>query len=761
VCSKRRILTKSSVDSNGLVTVELLKLGDGTDHDFAKTPLRVITTTVDSCSLNVYASIKTLSSRQISTRAQLIGTSSDGLTVRVGNQIFLSQPTHTTSELKPFSPKEFSLHLEDVEQHCRYVFVTSRQKVLTMPSVSDQTSGGGNEPERRTATNGNQRPSETNIDYQESNATTANKGPQAVKHSQDSSESSDDADSEPNSEPLTEDTDISAYESWSEASTEHSEDEIVPKIRPGLAPVNISRMGISTTDGDSTSAADSGSSGSDSEDGDEGHSTASSSESEPFEAENTRFAATTMDDEETDRMFSQIFVNDRDAPVSDSDDNNGDYPPNDVWEDDGYDLFAGDDDFDGFQAMQSDSEECSDCGEDADVCAIPAPETTTEGGTQAENEGGLMLGTPLAQIHVYDVQTSDEDGLPTRVFRYACPTVTMPLLSSSPPAAHRTKPLVVWPLGDGKLLFADYVGNTYFIKKTKVSRMWSQHISIAPRFSIDGRHLHIASVEKHGRPPLRLRKVKKGQAKQKDSAKAKETTKYDLVVLTYRLSKRKTTRAPPMLVHREHVCLGPSKGTTPNCTWSDDVLFVSCIADNDQLEVYRVKPFTTRQIGKNTGVSQESSTTDAVVRLSIQLPNWAAGRHVRYIPADASGGKTRILVAGATQHLNLVKVIKSDAEHNGAVTAVNQGAIGPATADSIEGSDAAKALERLSEANKIQSDTVSDSAEAEARLQLNMMVTLLVEGECAGRWFTQKSDDLPVDATEVSRWTNILLRSRL
>ncbi|KAK5100689.1 hypothetical protein LTR70_001411 [Exophiala xenobiotica] len=730
---------------------ELLKLGVDTDHDFATTPLRVIRTTVDSCSLNVYASIKTLSSRQISTRAQLIGISSDGLTVRVGNQIFLSQPAHATSELEPFSPKEFSLHLEEVEQHGRYVFVTSRQKVLTMPSVSDQTSGGGNEPERRKATNGNQRPSGINIDYQENNATTANKGPEAVKHSQDSSESSDDADSEPNSEPLTEDADISAYESWSEASTEHSEDEIVPKIRPGLAPGNISRMGTSTTDEDSTSAAHSGSSGSDSE----GHPTASSSESEPFEAENIRFAATTMDDEETDRMFGQIYVNDRDAPVSESDDNNGDYPPDGFWEDDGYDLFAGDDDFDGFQAMQSDSEECSDCGEDANACAIPAPESTTEGETQAENEGGLMLGTPLAQIHVYDVQTSDEDGLPTRVFRYACPTVTMPLLSSSPPAAHHTKPLVVWPLGDGKLLFADYVGNTYFIKTTKVSRMWSQHISITPRFSIDGSHLHIAIVEKHGRPPLRPRKVKKGQAKQKDSAKAKETTKYDLVVLTYRLSKRKTTRAPPMLVHREHVCLGPSKGTAPNCTWSDDVLFVSCIADNDQLEVYRVKPFTTRQIGNNTGVGQESSTTDAVVRLSIQLPTWAAGCHVRYIPADASGGKARILVAGATQHLKLVKVSKSDAEHNGAVTAVNQGAIGPGPADRIEGSDAAKTLERVRDANKTQSDTVSDSAEAEARPQPNMMVTLLVEGECAGRWFTQKSDDLPVDATEASRWTKI------
>ncbi|KAF0319210.1 hypothetical protein GQ607_013603 [Colletotrichum asianum] len=63
-----------------------------------------------------------------------------------------------------------------------------------------------------------------------------------------------------------------------------------------------------------------------------------------------------------------------------------------------------------------------------------------------------------AGVVVYDVSS----GQTVRMFRYKHDAPAM--LYHSPPALHPTKPLLVWPLGGGEVLFADYEEKTYFTR---------------------------------------------------------------------------------------------------------------------------------------------------------------------------------------------------------------------------------------------------------------------------------------------------------
>ena len=58
-------------------------------------------------------------------------------------------------------------------------------------------------------------------------------------------------------------------------------------------------------------------------------------------------------------------------------------------------------------------------------------------------------------------------GQPKHIFRFSHPMSVM--LYDSPPVIHPTKPLVVWPLCRGEVLFADFEGKTYFIRKARPS----------------------------------------------------------------------------------------------------------------------------------------------------------------------------------------------------------------------------------------------------------------------------------------------------
>ena len=66
-------------------------------------------------------------------------------------------------------------------------------------------------------------------------------------------------------------------------------------------------------------------------------------------------------------------------------------------------------------------------------------------------------------LMVYDLN----EGHPVQLFKFSHLLTTV--LNDSPPAVHPTKPLVVWPLSGGDILFADYRANSYFIRKFKPS----------------------------------------------------------------------------------------------------------------------------------------------------------------------------------------------------------------------------------------------------------------------------------------------------
>ena len=77
--------------------------------------------------------------------------------------------------------------------------------------------------------------------------------------------------------------------------------------------------------------------------------------------------------------------------------------------------------------------------------------------------------TQQGSLMVYDLTS----GHPVQVFKYTHPLPVM--LYGSPPVIHPSKPLVVWPLCSGDILFADFEGQTHFIRRAKPStrKGWS------------------------------------------------------------------------------------------------------------------------------------------------------------------------------------------------------------------------------------------------------------------------------------------------
>ncbi|KAJ0272384.1 hypothetical protein Brms1b_013541 [Colletotrichum noveboracense] len=65
-----------------------------------------------------------------------------------------------------------------------------------------------------------------------------------------------------------------------------------------------------------------------------------------------------------------------------------------------------------------------------------------------------------ATIAVYDMTSGDA----VRLFHYDHDTPVTCMLYHSPPVLHPKKALVVWPLGGGEVLFADFEEKTYFIR---------------------------------------------------------------------------------------------------------------------------------------------------------------------------------------------------------------------------------------------------------------------------------------------------------
>ncbi|OBR07672.1 Zinc finger protein [Colletotrichum higginsianum IMI 349063] len=80
-----------------------------------------------------------------------------------------------------------------------------------------------------------------------------------------------------------------------------------------------------------------------------------------------------------------------------------------------------------------------------------------------------------------------------QVFRYACHSDRITLYDS-PPVFHPTEKLAVWPLGNEEVLFADFGRNKYFVRRLQSQYHTGCQVCMHCRFSACGQYLHVASL---------------------------------------------------------------------------------------------------------------------------------------------------------------------------------------------------------------------------------------------------------------------------
>ena len=191
-------------------------------------------------------------------------------------------------------------------------------------------------------------------------------------------------------------------------------------------------------------------------------------------------------------------------------------------------------------------------------------------------------------------------------------------LFSSPPSFHPFKPLMIWPLGAGEVLFANYQDNTYFTRLLCPSGFGSCQVFVKSHFSSNGGFLHFAVLEAS---------YAEEQSKTPASETPKQQVLLTLQVSTHRLSARKTVRSPPHLVCRTNVLLGRthsvSVSTLPyTLTWTDQYLYF--VTRDTKLNVIRIPLFRPTKAGEKTTVCYP--------RNDIYLPRTAELRDVYYYP---------------------------------------------------------------------------------------------------------------------------------
>ena len=191
-------------------------------------------------------------------------------------------------------------------------------------------------------------------------------------------------------------------------------------------------------------------------------------------------------------------------------------------------------------------------------------------------------------------------------------------LFNSPPSFHPFKPLIVWPLGAGEVLFANYQDNTYFTRLLCPSGFGSCQVFVKSHFSSNGCFLHFAVLEAS---------YAEEQSKNPASETPRQQVLLTLQVSTHRLSVRKTARSPPHLVCRTNVLLGRthsvSVSTLPyTLTWTDQ--YVYFVTRDTKLNVIRIPLFRPTKAGEKTTVCYP--------RNDIYLPRTAELRDVYYYP---------------------------------------------------------------------------------------------------------------------------------
>ena len=214
-------------------------------------------------------------------------------------------------------------------------------------------------------------------------------------------------------------------------------------------------------------------------------------------------------------------------------------------------------------------------------------------------------------LQVYD--TSAESQHLSPIFHFTHKTVGS--LYNSAPVFHPTKPLLVWPLGENEILFADISMNTYFTRLLSCTTYSSCHVFVKAHFSPEGDYLHFAALEASHVDAARDRKLDN------------ENIRLNLQVTTHRLSQHKTTRAPPRVVFRTNISLGKTarlnvSNLPYSLTWRSKEVYLT--TRDTKLNIIRIPLFA------------PGPTTDAVpvchTQKPVYLPRTALSRSVRFFP---------------------------------------------------------------------------------------------------------------------------------
>lgn len=226
--------------------------------------------------------------------------------------------------------------------------------------------------------------------------------------------------------------------------------------------------------------------------------------------------------------------------------------------------------------------------------------------------GNKNLGKDAPRVSIQIIDTTMQDKTP--IFHFS--QRVSGGIYHSPPTFHPTAALLVWPLGDGKILFANYLNNTYFTRELCCSTYHSCHIFVKTRFSSCGKFIHFAALE--GRPVENEPKMH-----------------LSLQVSTHRLSSRKTARSPPRLLFKINVPLGESSSMSVSrlpytLTWTDKELFF--VTRGEQLNVMRISLFK--------GADDKAAPV-CYTQNPIYLPRSAESRNVYYFPPSSRSRKEK------------------------------------------------------------------------------------------------------------------------
>lgn len=188
----------------------------------------------------------------------------------------------------------------------------------------------------------------------------------------------------------------------------------------------------------------------------------------------------------------------------------------------------------------------------------------------------------------------------------------------SPAVFHPSRPLLVWPLGDSEILFADYKANTFFTRMLSCSRFGSSSVFVKAHFSSSGEYIHFAVLEALAKDPKPG--FKKG------------SLLLSLQVSTHRLSIRKPTRSPPRLIYRTTIDLGEvatlNVSLSPyTLSWTEQLLYLTTRAET--LNVMRIPLFQARETTDTDNTPNEV----CYVQGDVYLPRTTASRTLHFFPA--------------------------------------------------------------------------------------------------------------------------------